>query len=79
VDRGLDRAGDLKAQASKVVATGAQALARGDIAGARQQASALRDVGRQAIKEGKATGAEVGASARQGLERVKETKAELKK
>ena len=77
VDRGLDRAGHLKEEAGKVLSQADVALRKGDIAGVRQHAQALRDVGRQAIKEGKATGAELSGTAKEGIERVRQTKQDL--
>jgi hypothetical protein len=78
VDRGLDRAGHLKEKAGAVLSAGAQALEKGDVKGAIGQARKLQDVGRQAIAEGKRTGAEVGGIAKVGIERVKQTKADVK-
>ena len=54
-----------------------EALEKGDFKGAVGQARKLQDVGRQAISEGKATGREVGGIAKVGIERVKQTKADV--
>ena len=77
VDRGIDRAEELKHKAGAVLKAGDEALRKGDIAGVRTQASKLRDVGKEAITTGKSVASEVGGHAREGLERVKQTKADV--
>ena len=74
VDRGIDRAEELKHKASAVLSTADVALRKGDVGGVVAGARQLAGVGRQAITAGKQTASEVGGVARQGLERVKETK-----
>jgi hypothetical protein len=74
IDRGIDRAEELKHKAGAVLSTADVALRKGDIKGVVAGAKQLVGVGKEGVSAVKQTAGEVGGAAREGLERVKEVR-----